>query len=182
MQADVATLEAGLDAVREAPRDVGRLELIVRRPAVDEREVLDQAQLDTNVGLAGDTWQLRGSSSTPDGSPHPDDQLTLMNARAAALMAGPIDRWPLAGDQLYVDFDLGVDNLPAGTRLAIGDAVIEVTEKPHTGCAKFAKRFGKEAVKFVNSPDGRALRLRGVNAKVVSGGAIRAGDSVCKTD
>jgi hypothetical protein len=179
--ADLATLESGLDSVRTSPRDDGRLELIVRRPGVGEREVLPEGRLDELDGLVGDTWRARGSRRTPDGSANPGMQVTLMNARAARLVAGPVERWPLAGDQLYVDLDLSTENLPAGTRLTIGDAVIEVTDQPHTGCAKFAQRFGKDAVKFVNSTEGRALNLRGINARVVIGGAIREGDAIRKS-
>jgi hypothetical protein len=173
-----AQLEAGLDEVRDAPKAEGRLELIVRRPAVNEREILDEGELDLAVGLVGDTWNVRGSSRTEDGSSHPDMQLNVMNARATALVAGPVERWPLAGDQLYLELDISEANLPAGTRLAIGDAVIEVSAQPHTGCAKFTERFGLEAMRFVNSPEGRELRLRGMNAKVVTPGVIRKGDTV----
>ena len=173
-------LEAGVDDVRRAPSDAGRLELIVRRPAVDEREVLDTGELDLAVGLVGDTWNQRSSRRTEDGSPHPDMQLNIMNARAAALIAGGRDRWPLAGDQLYVDIDLRDENLPAGTRLAIGSAVIEVMARPHTGCDKFVARFGIDAMRFVNSPTGRALRLRGLNARVVQAGRVQPGDDVRK--
>ena len=178
--ATIATLEAGVEDVRRSPADVGVVELIVRRPAVEEREVLDEATLDTAEGLVGDTWKVRGSRRTPDGSAHPDMQLNVMNARAARLVAGDDDRRQLAGDQLYLDLDISVTNLPPGTRLALGSAVIEVTPEPHTGCAKFAKRFGKEAVKFVNSDVGKELRLRGMNAKVVVSGTVRAGDEVRK--
>jgi len=174
-------LEAGVDDVRRAPSDAGRLELIVRRPALDEREVLDTGELDLSVGLVGDTWNRRSSRRTEDGSPHPDMQLNIMNARAAALIAGGRDRWPLAGDQLYVDIDLRDENLPAGTRLAIGSAVIEVTDQPHTGCAKFVERFGAEAMRFVNGRQGRPLRLRGLNARVVVPGRVRPGDPVTVT-
>ncbi|HEU0015422.1 MAG TPA: hypothetical protein VFQ45_17160 [Longimicrobium sp.] len=169
-------LEAGLDHVRAAPADHGPVRLIVRRPAVGEREVLEQAELDTAVGLVGDTWSVRASSRTADGSPHPDMQLTLMGTRVVALVAGHPDRWPLAGDQLYVDLDLSEANLPAGTRLALGTAIIELTPQPHTGCRKFIDRFGSEAMKFVNSPEGRTLRLRGANARVVRPGVVRVGD------
>jgi MOSC domain-containing protein YiiM len=175
-----AQLEANLDHLRSAPADGGTLELIVRRPAVDEREVVDEAVLDLEGGLAGDTWSERGSSSSPDRGPHPDRQLTVMNARCAALVAIDPDRVPLAGDQLYVDFDIGVENLPAGSRLAIGTAVIEITEAPHNGCAKFRRRFGEDALRFVNSPVGQALRLRGANARVVVPGTVRRGDAVKK--
>ena len=177
---DRAELEAGLDEIRLAPKDGGVLALIVRRPAVDVREVLDEAVLDSTVGLVGDTWNVRGSRSTPDGSSHPDMQLNVMNVRSTALVAQSKDRWPLAGDQLYVDLDLSGENLPPGTRLRIGSAVIEVTPIPHTGCAKFVSRFGLEAMKFVNSPVGRELNLRGICAKVVQPGSIRAGDRVEK--
>ncbi len=171
-------LEAGLDQVRASPPGTGTLELIVRRPAVDEREVLDEGFLDLDVGLTGDTWQARGSTSTADGSSNRDAQLTVMSARAAALVAGPRERWPLAGDQLYVDMDLSEGALPAGTRLAIGEAVIEITAKPHRGCAKFSDRFGPEALRFVNTGMGLVLNLRGRNARVVVPGPIRRGDPV----
>jgi hypothetical protein len=173
-------LEAGLDEIRGAPPDNGRVELIVRRPAEDAREVMTEARLDPVVGLVGDMWPTRGSSRTPDGSAHPGMQLTLMNARSAALIAGDRDRWPLAGDQLYVDLDLGGDNLPAGTCLAIGTAIVEVSDQPHTGCSKFAARFGRDALKFVNSPDGRALNLRGINTQIVAAGVVRVGDAINK--
>jgi hypothetical protein len=176
----IEVLEAGLATVAQAPVDLGRVELIVRRPDVDEREVLDEAVLDSAEGVVGDTWKMRGSRRTPDGSPHPDMQLNIMNARAAALIAGDKERWKLAGDQLYLDFDISEANLPPGTRVEIGTAVIEFTDQPHTGCAKFASRFGKEALRFVNSPTGRALRLRGANARVVTAGVVRPGDEVRK--
>jgi hypothetical protein len=173
-------LEAGLDVIRAAPADHGRVELIVRRPAVDEREELAVAELDCAHGLVGDTWRVRPSSSTPDGSAHPEKQITVMNARVVSLLASDPDRRALAGDQLYVDLDLGVVNLPAGTRLRVGTAVIEVTAPQHRGCAKFAARFGDDALRFVNSVEGQALRLRGLNARVVTGGTVRRGDGVAK--
>jgi hypothetical protein len=175
-----AELDAGLDHIRRSPKDNGALELIVRRPAVNEREILSEGVLDLVQGLVGDTWSIRESSSTPDGRPHPDTQVNVMNSRSVALVAQDHERWPLAGDQLYVDLDLSGDNLPPGTRLAVGSAVIEVTAKPHTGCKKFVARFGVEAMKFVNSPVGRQLNLRGINAKVVRPGTLRVGDVVKK--
>jgi hypothetical protein len=179
-QLTTTELQAGLDEVRQSPKDEGRLELIVRRPKVDAREVLDEAQLDLQEGLVGDSWRARGSSRTADGTSHPDMQLNIMNARAAALVAQDKARWSLAGDQLYVDLDLSDENLPPGTRLAIGSAIVEVTAQPHTGCQKFVSRFGLDAMKFVNSPVGKQLHLRGINARVVQPGTIRAGDAVKK--
>jgi hypothetical protein len=173
-------LEAKLDHLRGSPPDHGTVELIVRRPAVDEREVLDEGHLDLTVGLVGDTWNQRSSRRTDDGSPHPDMQLNVMNARCIELLARSPERWPLAGDQLYVELDLSVDNLPAGTLLGLGTAVIEVTEQPHRGCAKFTQRFGLDAFRFVNSEQGRALRLRGLNARVVVPGVVRRGDTIGK--
>jgi hypothetical protein len=175
-------LEIGLDEIRRSPADRGRVELIVRRPAVGEREVLPEGELDTVVGLVGDTWPQRRSTRTPDGSPHPDMQLNVMNARTVALLAGSTERRALAGDQLYLDLDLSEANLPAGTRLELGSAVIEVTAQPHTGCAKFSQRFGREALRFVNSETGKALRLRGLNARVVVPGVVREGDEVRKQE
>ena len=173
-------LEAALPQLREAPADGGRVEMIVRRPGVGEREVLEAAMLDLHDGLSGDTWNRRPSSRTPDSSPHPEMQLTLMNTRVIDLVSGSREQWPLAGDQLYVDMDLSAANLPPGTRLAIGEAVIEVSTQPHTGCGKFVARFGVDAMKFVNSPLGRELNLRGINARVISPGRVRRGDSVRK--
>jgi len=176
----MAELEAALDEIRRAPSSEGALRMIVRRPAVDEREVMREAELDVGQGLVGDTWSARPSSRTPDGRPHSDMQLTVMNARVIALLAGERARWPLAGDQLYVDFDLSAANLPPGARLEVGAAVIEVTAVPHTGCPKFRARFGPDGMQFVNSPAGRRLNLRGINAKVVKGGVIRVADTVRK--
>lgn len=173
-------LEAGLEEIRRSPRHVGVLELIVRRPRVDEREVLESGELNLEEGLAGDSWKMRRSSRTPDGSPHPEMQLNIMNSRVIALVAQGRERWPLAGDQLFLDMDLSEDNLPAGTRLSLGSAIIEVTPQPHTGCQKFVARFGLDAMKFVNSTTGRRLHLRGINAKVVQPGEIRVHDLVKK--
>lgn len=173
-------IRAGLDDVRGAPRDRGTVDLIVRRPATDEREVIAEAVLDSRAGLVGDTWPQRSSKRTPDGSPHPDMQLTLMNSRAALLFARQPDRRQLAGDQLYVDLDLSLANLPPGTSLALGSAVVEVTGQPHLGCAKFAARYGDDALRFVNSRIGRKLRLRGLNAKIIISGTVRVGDEIRK--
>lgn len=176
-----AELDAGLDAVRAAPRDVGTVELVVRRPAEGEREVLEAGELDLVDGLVGDMWKRRRSRSTPDGSPNPDMQLNVMSARVVDLVAGgDRDRWALAGDQLYLDLDLSEEHLPAGTHLAVGGAVIEVTPQPHTGCVKFMNRFGVDAHKFVNAKEHRPLRLRGLCAKVVEPGTVRPGDAVRK--
>ena len=173
-------LEAGLDEIRRAPADEGTVELIVRRPAVEEREVLEEGTLDLEEGLVGDCWRTRGSSSTRDGNAHPDRQLTLINARVIGLVARDRERWPLAGDQLYVDLDLSRENLPPGTRLELGSAVIEVTDQLHTGCAKFTARFGSAAIRFVNGKEGRPLRMRGMYAKVVEPGTVRPGDTIRK--
>ncbi len=176
----LAELEAGLENIRQSPTNAGVLELIVRRPQVEAREVLEVGELDLVEGLVGDNWKTRGSSQTADGSAHPDMQLNIMNARVIALLAQKKERWSLAGDQLYMDFDLSEENVPPGTRLSLGDAVIEVTDQPHTGCKKFAARFGLDALKFISSPVGKQLQLRGINAKVICSGAIQIGDTVKK--
>jgi hypothetical protein len=174
----LTALEAGLDHIRKSPKDSGTIELIVSRPAVDEREVLAEAMLDLADGLVGDRWRTPDGRHEADGSPFRGTQLTLMNARVAALVASDPDRWPLAGDQLFVDLDLSKRNLPPGTRLAAGSALIEITAEPHTGCGKFAARFGVDAQRFINSQTGRELNLRGVNAMVVSPGVVRRGDTI----
>ena len=172
----MSELEAGLDDIRRAPKDEGVLELIVRRPSVNNREILEEAELHLDEGLVGDTWKMRRSKTTPDGSPNPLMQLTIMNSRVAALVAQDKDRWQLAGDQLYLDMDLSEENTPAGTRLSLGSAELEVTPPPHLGCQKFVARFGLDAMKFVNSLTGKGLHLRGLHARVIQAGIIRLGD------
>lgn len=171
-------LAAGVDHVAASPRSAGRVEMIVRRPEVDQRQELAEGRLDPAVGLEGDSWRMR--LGDVEGAIPGDRQLTVMNARAAQLVAGSRDRWPLAGDQIYVDFDISIEHLPAGTRLAVGEAVVEVSEAPHTGCSKFASRFGADALRFVNVGPGRDLRMRGLNASVVQAGFVRLGDAVEK--
>ena len=170
---EITELQEGLAQIAGSPLDGGSVEMIVRRPTVDEREVVTEARIQPGLGLVGDSWRTR---------PHPSSEaeITLMNSRCVALLAGDVDHWPLAGDQLYVDFDLGEQNLPAGTRLRLGSVLLEVSAKPHTGCSKFSTRFGAESLGFVNSTDGRAMRLRGLNARVVEGGIVRTGDLVTK--
>ena len=167
-----------LAGIRDAPRDVGLLEMIVRRPAVDEREVLTTAVLDPTVGLVGDGWIERGSRHTADGRANPQSQVTLISTRVLRAIEPDEARWPLAGDQLYVDFDLGQEALPAGSGIAVGSGVLVVSEQPHTGCAKFSARFGSDALRWINSSVGREWRMRGLNARVVEGGTVRTGDAV----
>ena len=175
-------LEAGLDHIRRAPKDRGILKMIVRRPQEDEREIVEHAELSLSEGLIGDNWKRRGNRHTPDGSANLYAQITITNARCIALLAQQEERWALAGDQLYVDFDLSEENIPPGTRLGIGSAILEVSAEPHSGCKKFSARFGLEAMKFVNSPEGKRLHLRGINAKVFQAGAIQVGDTIRKID
>jgi MOSC domain-containing protein YiiM len=172
----ISELEAGIDRIIDAPGESGILSLIVRRPSEGEREVLEVGQLDLTEGLLGDSWNLR--TAPVEGGRDPYNQINVMSARAISLIAGEPERWQLAGDQLYIDFDISQDNLPAGSRLAIGETVIEVSAIPHTGCQKFSQRFGVDALRFVNSEAGRKLRLRGLNARVVTPGTIRQGDAV----
>jgi len=172
----LAVLEAGLDQIRQSPKDDGKVMLIVQRPDVDARVTVEECQLDPSEGVVGDNWKARGSGHTPDGSANPDMQVTIMNSRTIDLLAQCKDRWALAGDQLYVDMDLSEENLPSGTRLEIGKAVVEISAEPHTGCKKFAMRYGADATRFVNSKEGKRLHLRGVNAKVIRGGRVCVGD------
>ena len=179
-QLTMTELEEGMEHIRQSPKDDGVLKMIVRRPNIDEREIVEECELDLDQGLAGDSWKDRGSSHTADGSANVNTQLTIMNARVIALLAQDEARWPLAGDQLYIDMDLSDDNIPAGTRLALGSALIEVSAQPHSGCKKFSSRFGVDAIKFVNSPEGKHLHLRGINTKVIEAGTIRVGDILKK--
>ena len=173
-------LENGLPEILASTKDHGILHLIVRRPAINEREVLSVGELDVNDGLMGDTWKIRSSSRTTDGTAHPDMQINIMNSHVIDLLTQDKSRWSEAGDQLYVDMDLSAANLPPGTKLRIGNAELMVTNQPHTGCGKFSERFGSDALKFVNSPIGRELHLRGINAKVIKSGTIHQGDRIEK--
>ncbi len=171
MHLDLASLEAHLDEIRQSPRDVGQLELIVLRPAEDEREIVTEAKIDTAGGVIGGGWPAVGD---------PARQVTVMNVRVVTLLANDDDRRALAGDQLYVDLDLSGDNLPPGTQLEVGTALLEVSAAPHRGCKKFGARYGLDALRFVNSEVGYSLNLRGINARVVRTGVVRTGDVVRK--
>ncbi|MCY3783412.1 MAG: MOSC domain-containing protein [Chloroflexi bacterium] len=173
-------LEAGLDHLRESPADGGPVRMIVRRPEVDAREVIAEGELDTETGLVGDSWKDRGSTVTPTGGPNPAAQITIINSRLLDLLAQSEERWPLAGDQLVIDIDMSEENLPPGSQLAIGSAVIEISKEPHTGCAKFAARFGHDALRFISTPLGRQMRMRGINTRVVQSGRVRVGDTATK--
>jgi MOSC domain-containing protein YiiM len=175
---DAEQLAAGLEEVRRSPADAGAVELIVIRPGVDQRTLLETARISRETGVEGDSWDQRPSRRTPDGGPNPAAQVTVMNSRAADLVAGSRERWPLAGDQIYVDLDVSLTNLPTGTLLHLGEATLEVTDAPHTGCAKFSARFGVEALRLTATPDGKELRLRGINTAVVRGGSFAVGDQV----
>jgi hypothetical protein len=176
--APMDALREGLGHVRMSPADGGRVQLLVIRPGIDERAVSETVIADPAIGIAGDSWRVRPSSRTPDRSANPEAQVTIMNSRAALLFAATADRIPLAGDQVYLDLDLSLDNLPTGTRLDFGEAILEVTAAPHTGCAKFAARFGQDALRLTAIDEGRQLRLRGINARVVQAGPISVGDVV----
>ncbi|CAN5191429.1 hypothetical protein BH20ACI2_BH20ACI2_07650 [soil metagenome] len=171
-------IDAGIGGVLEDPKETGRLELIVCRPAVGKREILPTGYLDSEQGLIGDNWLKRGSSRTSNGRGHPEMQLTIMNYRFAMLIAGSPHRVPFAGDQLFVDLNLSGENLPPGSHLLIGSTAVEVTAIPHLGCKNFVERFGLDAMRFANSDFGRKHHLRGINARVIESGPIKQGDAV----
>lgn len=182
MQTHVSTdeLHKRLESLGQSPKDSGLLQMIVCRPARGERRIVEVAELDVADGLVGDNWKARGSDRTEDGSAHPEMQITVMNSRVVDAVAQERDRWALAGDQLYIDLDLSIENLPTGQRIALGTAILEVTDVPHTGCQKFTERFGHDAIRMVNSPEGRQQRRRGMYVKVIQPGVIRVGDKAIK--
>ena len=169
---------AATEAVLASPCCEAAVSLIVRRPARDQREVLTEARLDPGEGLVGDDWLARGSKLTPDGSADPLSQLTIINTRVLEAIEPDRSRWPLSGGQLYAELDLSSANLPVGARLRVGEALVEVTERPHTGCAKYAARFGLDALRWISTPTGRAARMRGAYVRVLEGGTVRLGDSI----
>ncbi|HYZ26169.1 MAG TPA: MOSC domain-containing protein [Geminicoccaceae bacterium] len=173
-------LQDGLPGILQSPKDRGVLRAIVIRPETDARVSLPQCQLSPEGGVHGDNWAQGCWMSLPDGRPHPDVQVTIMNARTIALIAQAEERWPLAGDNLFADLDLSGENLAAGTRLSVGSALLEITAVPHNGCRKFAGRFGLDATRFVNSRDGKRLHLRGIYARVVERGVVTVGDAIEK--
>jgi len=173
-------LNDGLGEILRSPQDRGILRAIVIRPETDARIALLQCELSPEGGVHGDNWAKGCWMSLPDGRPHPDVQVTIMNARTIALIARDEARWPLAGDNLIVDLDLSAGNLPPGTRLSVGSALLEITAVPYKGCRKFAERYGVDATRFVNSRDGLRLHLRGIYARIVEGGTVAVGDAVEK--
>jgi MOSC domain-containing protein YiiM len=153
---------------------------VVRRPAKGQREILEAGELDTERGLVGDDWVNRPGMDSDKPSPYA--QVTVMNARLARLISAEADpaAWAQCGDQLYVDLDVSEVNMPAGTRIGIGEAVLEIQAEPHTGCLQFREWWGADAFRLVNDKRGRALRLRGVNTVVVQSGTVRPGDTARK--
>jgi len=166
----LAKLEAGLRALAEPPRDVGRLALLVVRRPDGTRETPASAQLTPQGGLAGDGWARRPPRD-------PEAQLAVMRHDVAALIANgqPLSTF---GDNLFVELDSSSKNLPAGTRLRVGDAVVEVTAEPHDGCRKFLGRFGADALRFVQAKATRDRNLRGVYWKVCTGGRVELGEAI----
>lgn len=177
----LSKLEAGLNHIQQSPPDEGIVEAIVIRPQTGKRVSLQECELSPEQGVHGDSWvSRRNSLSLEDGRPNPKSQVSIMNSRVAGLIAQSKDRWPLAGDNLFVDLDLSKENLPIGQRLSIGSAILEVTEIPHTGCAKFAERFGTDALRLVNNKKWRQLNLRGIYRQIVQAGTIKVGDTIKK--
>jgi MOSC domain-containing protein YiiM len=178
MRPQFVALDRALELIRAAPKDRGTIELIARRPAEGTREIIDRARFNLELGVVGDGWHRRPSKKT--GAPNLEQQVTIMSSRAIAAIVPDRNDWPNAGDQLYVDFDLSAENVPPGTRLQVGTAILEVSSHPHRGCAKFTKRFGSDATAWVNTEVGRALNLRGVNTQVITAGEARRGDAISK--
>ena len=176
----MAELEDGFPEIIRSPKDNGRLEGIVVRPARGKRQELRTSDVSFDGGVHSDLWAKACWKSTEDGRPHPDVQICIMNARCIALIAQERGNWAPAGDNLFIDLDLSPDNLPPGQRLAIGTAIIEITDTPHNGCAKFIGRYGRDAGIFVNGRLGKRHRLRVVYARVIRDGTVTVDDVVTK--
>ncbi len=155
-----------------SPRDQGRVEGCVLRPAAGERLVAGEIRVTPEDGVLGDAWAR--SSDRRDGN-----QISLINVHLLRAIAhGDEARMPLSGDNLQVDLDLSERNLPTGARLWIGDAVLEITPDPHRPCRSFHERFGADAVKKVTRANRTGRRGRGVMARVLRAGTIRVGDAI----
>ena len=174
-------LDSSLEFIKQSPKHEGVIELIVCRPQTNARQELTEAELTIHEGLVGDIWRTMLDKGI-NKYVNPDTQLALINSRVISAITQNKNNWKLAGDQFYVDFDLGKDNLPVGARLKIGSAIIEVTKEPHLACSKFSKRFGKDAVRFVNSSMGKSLNLRGIYARVISPGKVELGSCIKKLE
>ena len=166
----LAELESGLARLRDAPSDEGRLVLIVRRRADGVRETPQRVRLSQEEGVPGDDWSRRPPRD-------PEAQLAVMRREVAELIANG-QALTLFGDNLFVELDVSAGNLPAGTRLRVGSALVEVTAKPHNGCAKFHGRFGADALRFVQAKATRDQNLRGIYWKVIEPGAAAVGDPI----
>ena len=176
----LAELEAGLPEILQAPKDNGTLAAIVIRPEPARTGGTGKLRSQPEAGYAGDNWASGCWKTTYDGAPHPDVQICIMNARCIALIAQDRGNWAPAGDNLFIDMDLTPDNVPPGTQLAIGTAVIEITDTPHNGCESFIARYGRDACIFVNTREGKRLRLRGIYGRIVRDGRLAVGDSARK--
>ncbi len=175
-----AELEAGLPEILQSPKDNGLVEAITVRPVSEERRVVQSTRMTLSGGVEGDHWANGCWKSTEDGKPHPDVQICIMNSRCINHIAGSRENWAPAGDNLFVDMDISPDNMPPGTRVSLGSVILEITDTPHNGCAKFVERYGREATVFVNTGEGKRLRLRGIYGRVVQDGAVSVGDVITK--
>jgi len=177
---NLSELKAGLPEILSSPSDDGELQGIVVRPERGERRDLETCEISLAGGTHGDLWAMDCWKSTEDGEPHPDVQICIMNARCISLIAQERKNWPPAGDNLFINMDITPGNTPPGTRLALGTAIIEITDTPHTGCDSFIERYGRDACVFVNTGEGKRLRLRGIYGRVVQDGRVAVGDRVTK--
>ncbi len=177
---DKQELAAGLPEILKSPKDRGPIESITVRPASEQRRTVNSVAISLAGGVEGDHWAQGCWKSTDAGKPHPDVQICMMNSRCIDLIAGDKDNWAPAGDNLFIDMDLTPENLPPGTRIAMGTAILEITDTAHKGCAKFIERYGRDACVFVNVGDGDRYKLRGIYGRVVQDGVLSVGDLATK--